>query len=172
MNDRPSESQKVDWTDVKEDMARQILAQGELYLQGQVQLAIAADQRATTAASIFASMATAVAAAVIAFWDSSSNQPALYAGLIAAALLLVAACFAARAARPAPFDLPGNHPCKWFDDRKNQLVQRIGREAESYQRRITHNDAVMSENKGWIMIAFGIALATPAVSVAAWLLLR
>lgn len=170
MTDEPAA--KVDWNDVDVEMARQILAQGELYLQGQVQLAIAADQRATTAASIFGSMATAVAAVVIAFWDNSKDDAALAAGLVGAALLLAAAVFAAIAARPVAFDVAGNHPAKWIDDRKGSLVARIGRECESYQRRITFNDSVMSRNKGWITIAFGVALIAPPVSVLVWLCLR
>ncbi len=165
-------SAKKDWAGVSEEMARQILNQGELYLQGQVQLAIAADQRATTAASILASMATAVAAAFLAFADAFQDKAALAAGLTGAGFLLIAGCFAAWAARPVAFDLPGNHPDKWFDDRKDGLTQRLGRESESYQRRITHNDSVMAANKGWIIIAFGLALLAAPMSVLIWLLLH
>lgn len=162
---------KIDWTKVSEEMARQILAQGELFLQGQVQLAVAADQRATTAASIFASMATAVAAAFIAFWDSSKDEAALFGGLGGAIVLLTAAGFAAWAARPTSFDLPGNHPIKWFDDSEGSLIERIGRECESYQRRISYNDEVMGRNKGWMKLAFVAALLAPVISVSTWLIL-
>ena len=117
-------------------------------------------------------MATAVAAAFIAFWDSSKDQAALIGGLAGAALLLVAAGFAAWAARPTAFDLPGNHPAKWIDDREGNLVERIGRECESYQRRISYNDGVMAGNKGWMKLAFIAALLAPLASVAVWLVLR
>jgi hypothetical protein len=117
-------------------------------------------------------MATAVAAAFIAFWDSSKDQAALFGGLAGASLLLVAAGFAAAAARPTSFDLAGNHPNKWFDDREGDLVDRIGRECESYQRRISYNEGVMGANKRLMTLAFLAGLLAPLGSVLVWLLLR
>jgi hypothetical protein len=159
----------IDWTDVDLGMAQQILAQGELHLQSQVSLAIAADQRATTAASIFASTAAAVAAAFIAFWDKSQNQAALIGGLVAAGLLLIAASFAAWAARPTDFHIPGNHPSQWFSGIRHPLVGMIGGEAESVQRRIEANDRIMAGNQAALRHSFWIALLGPFVALGAWL---
>src|SRR6476661_4035467 len=123
------DEQAVNWTGVTEKMARQILAQGELFLQTQVTLAIAADQRAATAASILASAATAIAAAFIAFWDKTADKAALIGGLTGAAMLMIAASMAAYAARPTDFRSPGNHPNQWFGGRKANIVGMIGGEA-------------------------------------------
>jgi hypothetical protein len=149
-------------------MARQILAQGELYLGSQQTLAIAADQRATTAASILASAATAIAAAFIAFWDKDADKSALIGGIAAAALLMVAAIMAAYAARPTDFDSPGNHPVNWFDNRKENIVTMIGGEAESVQRRIERNAAIMAANQRCVTRAFIVAVSSPAVGLLIW----
>ena len=159
----------VDWKDVNQEMAKRILTQGELYLQNQVQLAIAADQRATTAASIFASMATAVAAAFIAFWDTSQNKAALIGGFAGAACLLGAAGLAAWAARPTDFNTPGNHPRQWFSGRRGDLTKMIGGEAESVQRRIDSNDGILSKNQEALRNAFRLALLGPIIALSVWL---
>ena len=64
----------VSWENVSEPMAREILARGDKFLEAQMQLAIAADQRATTSASILVSVAAATAAAFIAFWGTSNDS--------------------------------------------------------------------------------------------------
>ncbi len=162
-------NEDVDWTNVSEDMARQILAQGELYLQGQVQLALAADQRATTAASIFASTAAAVVAAFIAFWDDSQDRTALLSGLIGAAFLMTGALAAAWAARPVNFEITGNHPRQWYAGRTAAIVPMIGGEAESVQRRIDANDKRMAINHAWLRAGFNVAMLAPVASLVAWL---
>jgi hypothetical protein len=158
----------VDWDDVSQDMAREILARGDLYLATQVQMAIAADQRATTAASILASMATAIAAAFIAFWDKSNNLDALIGGLVGAAFLLVGAGIAAWAARPTDFEASGNHPSGWYAGRKKRLAAMIGGEAESVQRRILKNDITLVNNQKALRNAFKAALLAPVAAVGAW----
>ncbi len=55
----------ISWDGVTEEMARQILAQGESYLQAQLQTALASDQRSTTMASILVTVAAAVGAGSI-----------------------------------------------------------------------------------------------------------
>ena len=160
----------VDWGGVSEKMARQILAQGELFLQTQITLAIAADQRAATAASILASAATAIAAAFIAFWDKTADKAASIGGMVAAAMLMIAAGMAAYAARPTDFESPGNHPAQWFGGRKANIVGMIGGEAESVQRRIAKNERILTANQRWLRRAFAAALAAPALALVAWLL--
>jgi hypothetical protein len=164
-----SEPDEIDWTDVTEVMARQILDQGELYLQNQVTLAIAADQRATTAASIFSSMAAAVAAAVVALWGKPGSEAMIVSGLLGLALIILAAGFAAWAARPTEFNTPGNHPEQWYVGRHANLVSMIGGEAESVQRRIVKNDDILRENQEALRSAFWLAIAAPVFAILPWL---
>ena len=159
----------VDWSGVSEKMARQILAQGELYLSSQQTLAIAADQRAATAASIMATAATAIAAAFIAFWDKSLDKSALIGGIAAAAFLMAAAIMAACAARPTDFHSPGNHPAMWLDNRKANIVSMIGGEAESVQRRIECNARIMTASQRWVVRSFWVALASPIIGLGTWI---
>lgn len=165
-----TDNKGVEWNGVTEKMARQILVQGELFLQTQVTLAVAADQRASTAASILASAATAIAAAFIAFWDKTADKAALIGGLTGAAMLMIAAGMAAYAARPTDFQSPGNHPNKWFGGRRADLPGMIGGEAESVQRRIDKNDLILVENQRWVRRAFQAALTAPFAAVLVWLI--
>lgn len=158
----------VDWTGVDIEMARQILAQGEAALQAQLQLAIASDQRATTAASIFVSMATAVAAAFIAFWDNTQDSSALWGGLTGAAFLLVGGALAAFAARPTDFFIPGNHPRQWYEGRNSVLATMVGGEAEDVQRRIEANDTLMFANQRWLKAGFAAVMIAPLASLLVW----
>ena len=73
----------VDWNGVSEEMARQIFQQGETYMQAQLAIAVAADQRAITAASIFAATAVAVLGVTLAYWATKPDLPILLAGLAA-----------------------------------------------------------------------------------------
>jgi hypothetical protein len=151
-------------------MARQIFAQGETYLQAQLQLALASDQRATTMASILTAVASAVAAGALALWTVSQNASILAAGLVTATVLLVGAAFAAWAARPVDFNLAGNHPEKWFGVSKAPLVVVLGGEAENYQEHIEANDKVLGANQRALKRAGIAALLAPLVGVAAWVL--
>ena len=79
----------LDWSQVSDDMARQILHQGELYLATQVQTAIAADQRATTSASIFSGFAAALAVAFLAYASDKAVGFAATVGAVGAITALV-----------------------------------------------------------------------------------
>ena len=95
---------ELDWAGVPEDMARRILDLGEKYLESQLQTALSADQRAVTSASIFAGIAAAILAVLVAVWSGDGdNISLLVAGLATAATMTVSAFFCWRAARPVDF---------------------------------------------------------------------
>ena len=121
----------IDWTGVEEAMARQILAQGEIYLRAQLDTALASDQRATTMGSVVAAIASALLAGSIAYWDKAGSNPVLLAGIATAIVLLISAGFCMWAARPVDFYYPGNQPAHWFPVRTENLVEAIGGEAET-----------------------------------------
>jgi hypothetical protein len=153
------------------EMAEHVLRQGELFLQAQLQTAIAADQRATTIAAFFGTVGTAVAAATIAYWDGSEDSAVLISGLIGAALMIAGACICLYAARPVDFYFAGNHPSAWLPLRFNPLFDVLLGEAENYQDHIEKNAKFLSTNGRLIGWGAAIAVLAPVVSVLAWFVL-
>ena len=164
------ESVEIDWTGVSEDTARQIMAQGETFMQAQLQAAIAADSRATTMAGLYITLALAVLAAGFGYSDITDSNSALLAGLLAGIFLIAAAVFANWSARPCDFYFPGNQPSQWFAVRNIELAQLLGGEAENYEERIVFKDAVLGVNKTALERAHIIAILSPVAGIAGWLL--
>ena len=164
------ESVDIDWTGISEDTARQIMAQGETFMQAQLQAAIAADGRATTVAGLYITLALAVLAAGFGYSDNADSNSALLAGLFAGTFLIAAAVFASWSARPCNFYFPGNQPSQWFPVRNVLLTHLLGGEAENYEKRIVFNDAVLSVNKTALERAHIIAIFAPVVGIVGWLL--
>jgi hypothetical protein len=158
----------VNWKGVKLEMARQIKAQGEVFLQAQLQSAIASDQRATTMAGICVTLATAVVAGGIAYWDKAQAGPVLAASFGAALMLIIAAGFAGWSARPVDFFFPGNQPSKWYEIRDADLAYALGGEAENYETHIQVNQAILTANHHAVYVGFWFALASPAVGALVW----
>lgn len=157
----------IDWDGTDEEMARLILAQGETFLQAQFTSAIASDQRATTLASILVTISAAVFAGALAIWEDVPDN-ALYGMSAMAGLLLIAAAFAAWAARPIDFWFPGSRPEQWYDGRKQGLALMIGGAAENVQIAIDENEAFMSGNQTAVRFSFVLALLSPLAALAVW----
>jgi hypothetical protein len=160
----------VDWGRVDLEMARQIASQGEKYLQTQVQMAIAADQRAMTLAGLFTAIATAVIAASIAYWDKSGSAPILAAGVVGGVVMLIGAASCLWSARQIDFYYPGNEPAHWYAQRYATLTEAIGGEAENYQHHIEKNDAAIKANGRFLGWGAKIAVAAPIVGLVVWAL--
>jgi hypothetical protein len=151
-------------------MARDILAQGELFLQTQFQSAVASDQRATTMAGLLITVSTAIFAGVVTLWDKLT-QDALNGGLVSAVTLLAAAFAAAWAARPIDFWYPGSRPEQWYHGRTQDSTKMIGGQAENVQMAIEENEAFMAGNQTAIRASFVLALVSPLLGLATWGLL-
>jgi hypothetical protein len=151
-------------------MARQILSQGEVHMQAQLDVAIAADQRATTASSLFASIAAATTAATLAYWDKSGDLPILIAGISGSAAMGIGAIITLRAANPVDFYLPGNHPRNWYDCRFEPIPAMLGAEAENYQYRIDRNRDVLLANAATFKQGTTLAVAAPLLALGVWVL--
>ena len=160
----------IDWSGVSEAMARDIKAQGETFMQCQLQAALAADSRATSMAGLYVSLALATFAAGFGYWDKTENLSPLIAGLASGVLFIAAAILAAWAARPIDFYFPGNQPSQWFPGRLNDLVPMIGGEAENYDERIAYNDERLGENQVAIRRAFTLAIIAPFAGAMGWIL--
>lgn len=93
------------------DLAREIARQGEVRLSAIMNLATAADLRATTLCGIFGAGFVGITAAVLAVLASNHPSSALIAsGVILSFGLFVAAIFAARAGAPGDLFIGGGNP--------------------------------------------------------------
>jgi hypothetical protein len=73
---------KLDWSNVPEEMRTHIVSEGQAYLDGQIRLATAADQRAAALAAVFTAAGSALIAGLIAFASVKSvvKPYPIYAG--------------------------------------------------------------------------------------------
>jgi hypothetical protein len=165
----PDEAEDEGWSGVSEAMARQILLQAETYLQAQLQLAISADSRATSMASLYVTLTLAVLGGGLGYWHETGAWSPLLAGLVSGGFLTGAAVFAAWAARPVDFYLPGNVPDGWMECRKNELAPMLGYEAENYGTHIDTNNRILGANQDAIRRAYKLAIAAPIAGAIAWL---
>lgn len=155
---------KVNWADVQPDVIGEIVRQGEVRLAAQVQVALAADQRAVTTASILTAIFTACIGGAIAVLTSASPNHALGLAGLGTGIMFIAAAFeAARAARPVDFHLQGWPPAQWMNeaDLRRPLPQSQGEQAEIMQEMIEHNLHVMTGNSGHMAWAMRFALGAP-----------
>lgn len=151
-------------------MAERVLQQGELFLQAQLDSALASDQRAMTTAAFFASVAAAITAGVIAYWDNSAEFAVLIAGLSGAMIMAIGACVCLWAARPVDFYFPGTHPACWEGVIHLPLNEVLWGEAQNYQDNIEKNAALLEKNGKVLYRGAMLAAASPLVAIALWLL--
>ncbi|WP_179213749.1 hypothetical protein [Rhizobium sullae] len=168
MNDFPSNIMPE--KSVPLDMAEKVLHQGELYLQAQFESALASDQRAMTMAAFFASVAAAIAAGAIAYWDKSTEFPILLAGLSGSVLMAVGACICLWAARPVDFYFPGTHPHCWESVLHQPLSEVLWGEAQNYQENIEKNAAFLEQNGKLLSLGAMLSASSPLIAVAIWVL--
>jgi hypothetical protein len=157
-------SDQINWSGVPTEMTQQIFQQGETFLQAQLTASLAADMRAITAASIFATFGTAALGGTLAYWQSNKDPSILLAGLYGVFAMVIAAACGFWAARPVIFHFPGAHPTQWFAIRKHPLSEVLGGEAENYQERITRNESTMASNAGVFWSGLVLAGLSPVVA--------
>src|SRR5512146_2327154 len=104
---------EIDWSNTTPEMAECIASQGEKFLQAQLQVGIASDQRAMTMAGVFSAVATAMIAGALTYWDKTGSGPILAAGLVGGAVMLVGVGLCLWSARQIEFGYPGNEPQNW-----------------------------------------------------------
>lgn len=158
----------IDWTGVSEPMVRQISQQAETFMQAQLQAALAADTRAMTMASALVTVATAILAGALAYWDKSGAVSILAGGIVTAMAMLIAAALGVYAARPVNFYFPGNQPGKWFPIRNGDLIEAIGGEAENYAKHIAANDQILETNNNALIAGARLAVASPIAGLVVW----
>lgn len=153
----------VDWTNVKPEVAREILRQGEMHLQGMLQLAIAADQRATTTAGIFLAVVAAVLAVI---FTASPSGLLLLAGSVLAASYIIAGALCILASLPIEFGIPGNYPKNWWGDRSQPIEITLGQESENCQEIIEDNFEKLKRNARYFRAGCLAAIIGSSISTA------
>lgn len=102
---------RPDFSEVPPEAIKELHRQGEACLQGTIQLAVAADQRATTMAGILGSVSAAIlTVAVMIATSAVPNWSVMSAAVATATVLFIGALFAAIAARPCDFQVAGYEP--------------------------------------------------------------
>ena len=156
-------------------LVERVLSQGEARLNAQLQIALAADSRAMTSASIFVGVASAlVGYAGFVFSTTTPNLPLGIAALIGGAAMMVSAILCAFAARPTEFRLVGANPDNWWqDDVTNKPYSEcIWRESQNYSTRIRENVSTLGTNAARVNLAMMIAVCTPAICLLSWAVVR
>ena len=133
------QKRKYDFSEVSADAISEFHRQAELYLEGTMKLALAADSRATTSTNIFtaATIGSLAIAANLAAKDIAN--PVLIAPVVAAGVFLfAAAAFCGFASRPVNFYITGYEPDIFYDVATTELNMKR-KSAEDVQVRIDYN---------------------------------
>jgi len=163
---------KIDPEKIEPDNIREVIRLSELYLDGTIRFAIAADARAQALAGMFAGATTALAAGGLTLL-LAQGLSLIRVSLAAAALAASASIFlglwnAVRAVRPVDFNVAGNYLDRWNSEAdlcgpiyKAQIGQ-----AEVYQEQINENRKVLLQTTKDIEAALEVLKWTPIVALA------
>jgi len=158
---------KPDFSNVPQDAARELCRQGELCLQGTVQLAIAADQRATTLTGILGAGAIALVAATVSLSvGAKPNVTLIFSAAATALSLYCGALFCAWAARSADFFVAGYEPRLLHisaPENSELWMQRYS--AEDIQMRIDHNRDTLEKSSRYLTWGRRIALCSVPIGL-------
>lgn len=137
----------------------EIIRQAESRLQAQLSLAVAADQRAMSFASILVTGAAALIAWAITH-DLADGK--IWPILVLIIGVMVAAGCALWSANPVSWNSPGNSPESWIEDiaeGRDDLKSAKAAMANHYSEMIGENTERMSRNADWLgramLITFG-----------------
>lgn len=163
---------EIDPNQVAPANIREIIRLSELYLDGTIRFAIAADARALSLAGMFAGATTALAAGGLALLFAQGlslvTVSAAAAALTASAGLFIGLWNAVRAVRPMDFNVAGNYLDRWNSeaDLSGPLsVARLG-QAQIYQEQINENRAALTQATNSIETALQALKWTPVAAVA------
>lgn len=152
------------------DVALVILRQGELYLEGQLRMALATQGRAATLTSVFLPSATALAGVALASWESLGGTPFWWAAVVSATFLLVGAlgCLIA-VILPSALHVPGSEPTNLLEALRAGSVQEVLTfEAENYQEMANRNKRMVRRYVYWLRVGGFTAISAPIAGVLIW----
>jgi hypothetical protein len=139
-----------------EELIREARRNGETYLSTQIELALAADQRAMTLGGILAATSSIVLGFALSGLSSSS---ATFFALVLSLALAISCALAFYSARPAAISPPGNLPSGWYEDisQNTPLAAALLEDLAVIQRSIEKNSRLIEGNARWLRAALIIA---------------
>jgi hypothetical protein len=162
---------EIDPNKVAPENIREIVRLSELYLDGTIRLAIAADARALSLAGMFAGGTTALSAGGLALISSKGLSPVTAslsgAALTASVALFVGLLNAVRAVQPMDFNVSGNYLDRWSSDADLSgplCIAQLG-QARVYQQQIDENRRVLLQSTGSIERALQVLKWTPVLAL-------
>jgi len=160
----------LDFSQVPDCAVNEFYRQAELCLQSTVQVAIAADSRATTLTGTFgaATAALLVIAANIGTKDKV-DLSLLLAVLSGASALLIASTFCAASARPIEFHVPGYHPRLLYYAASSEKHIKLEAAAD-IQIRIDQNSVSLKRSAKTLSRGRVLALLSIPISILSYLL--
>jgi hypothetical protein len=171
---RPLQSSRlvVDLAGIPEASLREMHRQAEACLNGTVQLALAADSRATALTGIFGAGAVALLVMVAAvLTGDNSNLALVCAGSAAAALLFFGALVCAWSARPVDFHVGGYEP-RLLAVAAGDEVEMIRGVTENIQTNIDANRAALDKAAHTVERGAQLAGASVPVGILVFIVVR
>jgi hypothetical protein len=163
---------EIDPEKIQPDNIQEVIRLSELYLDGTIRFAIAADARAQALAGMFAGATTALAAGGLALLFAQGLtlvKGSLAAAALAASVsLFVGLWNAIRAVRPVDFNVAGNYLDRWNSEADlcgPISIAQFG-QAKVYQQQIDENRRVLLQSTNDIERALQVLKWTPLVALA------
>lgn len=166
----------MDLSNAKRSVAAEIVRQAELLLDRQLDLATAADERATSLAGTFCLAGTAIIAGLItlvgAHPSTSDSLPILLGGVVSSGMFLWAALVCVRTTLPADFGIAGNEPTNWEEPviAETRLTAMLISQAENYQEHMEVNHQTLRRNAARFKRGALWGVAAPFAGLLVWLL--
>jgi hypothetical protein len=165
-------AREIDWDDIPEAAVREILRQGETYLDATLKVAIAADQRATTLMGIYGAVGVALLVSAATIGTRAQPDFSLIVSLgVVASLLLLAGLICGRAGRPIDFYVSGYEPTKIIKSSTHELWL-LRYVCEDVQRRIDSNRRSLERSSVLIVSSFIISGLAVIAGIIAFFCLR
>jgi hypothetical protein len=161
-------SDAFDFSQVPDHGIRELHRQAEVCLNGTIQLALAADQRATTMAGIFGAGSLALLAAIATVLAGNNPNVAfiLAAGCVAA-FLFGAALMCAWAGKPTDFHVGGFEPKRLAASASDETWM-LRYATEDLQMRIDFNRRILIESARRLVRGATLAIASVPIGIAAF----
>ncbi len=142
------------------EFLREVQRNGEIYLEGQLKIALAADQRAVALGGIMAT-----ASSIVLGFGIAHDLPTCF---VISLGLIIASIFAFTAIRPVKFPIAGYDPDDWVEDISNgaSLDDRVYNEIFAHlHSRIAKNNLTLEKNARYLNYSIMTLILTVLLGV-------
>lgn len=162
---------EIDLSEISDEMAREILRQGEMHVEALLSSSIAVDQKAINLAGIFAIILTAVLGGFVIIVTGKEGPLAiLISAIVTATMLFAGVVLCVVASWPSKFHIVGNEPKNWLEPSvaHKPIIEAIVGEAQNCQDKIDFNKAVLRKQTRVLGWGAHVGFLAPAVGIAVW----